>query len=51
MSFNLHEPRTEKERRSQRQLWMVTLLTVVVIGVVMICFFVLRQTILGSGPR
>jgi len=51
MSSNLHEPRTEIERRSQRTLWKVTLLIVVVLVAIAVCFFVLRKTILGPGPR
>jgi hypothetical protein len=38
----LHEPRTAIERRTQRQLWIVTLLAAVVILFVAIYFFATR---------
>jgi hypothetical protein len=51
MSSDLHEPRTEIERRSQRTLWKVTLFIVVVLLVIAVCFFVLRNTNLGPSPK
>jgi hypothetical protein len=41
-SNSLHEPRTPIERKTQRQLWIVTLITALVILLVAAYFFALR---------
>ena len=50
MSSDLREPRTEIERRSQRQLWRVTMITLAVLLVIAIFFFVLRHYVVGPSP-